>query len=76
LLVRREGDELDAPLDVDAAGSQVLVEHGLGLGLGDEEQERVGGVLEADVEEPCPQGPLAEVHVQLNRIVPALDELL
>lgn len=41
----RQGDELDAALDVHTACSQVLIQHRLGLGLRHEEQEWVRGVL-------------------------------
>ena len=47
-----EADQLDAPLDADAVSGQVLVQHRLGLGLRDEEQERIGRVLEPDIEKP------------------------
>ena len=42
----------------------------------DEEQERVGGVLEPDVEEPHRHGPPTEVHPQLDRVVASLDQRL
>jgi hypothetical protein len=54
-----ELDELDAPLDVDALLGEVLVQDRLGLGLGNEEEERVGRVLEADVEKPDHDDALA-----------------
>jgi hypothetical protein len=76
VFVRREGDKLHTPLDPNPAGGQVLVQHGLGLGLRDEEQERVGGVLEPDVEKPRPHDPLAEVHLQLDGVVASLDQPL
>jgi hypothetical protein len=76
LHVCREGDELDAAFDVDAAGSQVLVQHGLGLGLRDEEHEWIRSVLEPDVEEPCPHYLLTEMQLQLDSVVAALDQLL
>ena len=60
---RRPGlDELDAPLDLDALLAEVLVQDCLGLGLGHEQQEWVGGVLEADVEQPHRDDALAGVE--------------
>jgi hypothetical protein len=76
LFVRREGDELHAPLDLDTAGSQVLLQHRLGLGLRDEEQEWVRGVLEPGVEKPRPHHPRAEVHLEQDGVVATLDQLL
>ena len=67
-------DELHAPLHLEAASSQVLVQHRLGLGLRDEEQKWVRGVLEPDVEEPRPHDPLTEVHLQLDGVVASLDQ--
>jgi hypothetical protein len=75
LSVRCRGDELHAPLDTDAAGSQVLVQHRLGLGLRDEEQEWVRGVLEPDVKERGAHHPLAEAQLQRDGVVAPLDQL-
>ncbi len=46
-----EVGQLDAALDRGAGAGEVVVEDRLGGGLGQEEQERVGGVVEADVEQ-------------------------
>jgi hypothetical protein len=54
----------------------VLVQHRFRLGLRDEEQERVGGVLEPDIEQADRQHPLAEVQPQLYGVVAPLDQLL
>jgi hypothetical protein len=54
----------------------VLVQHRLGLGLRDEEQEWVSGVLEPDVEQPRPHHPLAEVQLQPDGVVAPLDQPL
>lgn len=43
--------QLDAALDGDPVPVEVVVEDRLGGGLGQEEEERVGGVVEVDVEE-------------------------
>jgi hypothetical protein len=75
-LIGREGDQIHAALHLDAPFGQVLVQHRFGLGLRDEEQERVGGVLEPDVEQPDRHDPLAEVQPQLHGVVAALDQLL
>jgi hypothetical protein len=69
-----EADQLDVPLNVDTALEQVLVQQGLSLGLRNEEQERVGAVLEADVEQPDIHHAFAGMHPQLGGIVAALDE--
>jgi len=58
----RERQQLDASLHLEALRGEVLGEDGLGLGLGDEEEERVSGVLETDVEESHPYDSPAEVH--------------
>jgi hypothetical protein len=71
-----ELDELDASLDRHTARSQVLVQDRLGLCLGDEEQERIGGVLEPDVEEPDCDDSLAGVNLHLRGVVPPLDQRL
>jgi hypothetical protein len=76
LFFRCERDELHTPLDVDAAGSEVLVQHRLGLGLRDEKQEWVRGVLEPDVEEPRAHKLLSEVPLQLDGVVASLDQPL
>ena len=74
--LRREADELDAALDRDASCREMFVQDRLRLGLGDEEEEREGGVLEADVEEPHANDAFADVHAQLERAVAALDQSL
>jgi hypothetical protein len=74
VLAGLELDELDAPLDVDALLGQVLVQDRLGLGLGNEEQEREGRIFEADVEKPDHDNALAGVELQLRRVVAALDQ--
>jgi len=71
-----ERDQLQAPLDLDAAGSQVLIQHRLGLRLRDEQQERVRGVLEPDVEEPRAHQLPPGMHLQLHRVVATLDQPL
>jgi hypothetical protein len=75
-LARLELDELDAPLDANALLGQVLVQDSPGLGLRDEEQEWVGRVLEADVEEPHRDDALAGVDLKLRGVVAALDQRL
>ena len=47
-----EADQLHAPLDRDAAAGQVVPQDLFGLGLGDQQQERVGGVVQAEPEQP------------------------
>ena len=52
VLVGEEANHLHAPLDRDPTGGQVVVEDFLGLGLGDEQQERVRSVVQAETEQP------------------------
>jgi hypothetical protein len=57
----REREQLDAAFDLEAVGDEDLVQDRLGLGLRDEQQERVSGVFEPDVEEPHRDEPRAEM---------------
>jgi len=52
----------------------VLVEDRLGLGLGQEQQERVGGVVQADVEQRKLRGTGAGVQLHAHGGVAAFDE--
>jgi hypothetical protein len=45
-----ERDQLEASFDADVLGGEMLVQERFGLGLGDEQQERVGRVVEPGVE--------------------------
>ena len=54
----------------------MLVQHRLGFGLRNEEQEWVRGVLEPDVEEARARQLPAEMDLQLHRVVATLDQLL
>ena len=71
-----EGDQLHPPLDVDAVAGQVAVQHRLCLGLGDEQQEGIGGVVEAEPEQPHPDGAVAGVELDPDRVVAARQQLL
>lgn len=54
----------------------MLVQYGFGDGLRDEEQERVRGVIEPDIQKTRSYYSLAEVHLQPNSVVAPLDQLL
>jgi hypothetical protein len=73
---RCEPDQLHAPLDGDTTGSQVLIQDRFGLGLRYEQQEWVRGVLEPDVEQPRADQLLAEMHLQVDRVVATRDQRL
>jgi len=74
VLVGVDAGQLHAPLDGDATRGQVLAEHGFGLGLGEEQQERVGGVVQADVEQPQRHRVAAGVHLQVDGVVAPFDQ--
>ena len=59
-------DQLDAALDRHPSQVEVLAEDAFGLGLGQEQQERVGGVGDADVEQPQGGHPTSNVDPQLH----------
>ena len=75
-LVGMEADQLHPTLDPDAAGGQVLNEHLFGVGLGDEQQERVGGVGQPEPEQPDPDDAGASVELDPDRVVATLQQLL
>ena len=68
-----EPDQLDAPFDRRSAGGEVLAEDGLGLRLGEEQQERKARVVQADVEQGRTRGSGPAVHLQLDGGVAPLD---
>ncbi len=72
----REGEQLDAPLHRDSVREQVLVHDRLRLGLRDEEQKRVGRVLETDVEQRHSHDACAEMHLEPESVVATLNERL
>jgi hypothetical protein len=53
----------------------MLLQDAFGFGLGQEQEERVGGVGDADVEQPHGDRPPAQVHPQLNGRVSGCDHL-
>ncbi len=71
-----EGDQLHAPLHPIPAGGQVVVQRPLGLCLGDEQQEGVGGVGQPETEQPHPDDAAAGVELHPDRVVAALEQLL
>ena len=71
-----EADQLHAPLHQDAAAGQVVAQHLFGLGLGDEQQERIGGVVQAEPEQPDADDAAAGVELDPDRVVAPLDQLL
>ena len=71
-----EADQFHAPLDPDAAAGEVVDQDLLGVGLGDEQQERIGGVVKAEVEQPDADDAAASVEVDPDRVVAPRDQLL
>jgi hypothetical protein len=71
-----QADQFNATLHADAGRRQMLAEDTFGLGLGQEQQERVGGVLQAEVEHRHRQHPAGDVHAQLHSPVSAGDQLV
>jgi hypothetical protein len=54
----------------------VVAEHLFGLGLGDEQQEWVGGVVQAEPEQPDADDAAAGVELDPERVVAPLDQLV
>jgi hypothetical protein len=71
-----ERDELGASLHRDASGGESLVQHALGLGLREEEQERIRGVLEPDVEQPKPLPVSVRAELKLDGGAAELHQLV
>ena len=71
-----QADKFNAAFHGDAGRGQVLAEDAFGLGLGQEQQERVGGVIQAEVEHWHRQYPAGDVHAQLHSPVSASDQLV
>jgi hypothetical protein len=61
-----QAGQFNAALHRDAGRGQVLAEDAFGLGLGQEQQEWVGGVIQAKVEHRHRQYPAGDVHAQLH----------
>jgi hypothetical protein len=70
-----EAGQLDAPLDPRAPGGQAVAEDRFGLGLGHEQQEREGGVGQAEPEQPHPDGPAAGMQPEPHGVVAAGQQL-
>jgi hypothetical protein len=71
-----EADQFHAPLDWDPTGGQVVAEDLLGLGLGDEQQEWIGGVVQAEAEQPDADDAAAGVELDPDRVVAPRDQFL
>ena len=71
-----EADHLHAPLHLDTAAGQVVTEYLLGVGLGDEQQERVGRVVQAETEQPDADDTTAGVELDPDRVVAPRDQVL
>ena len=71
-----QAGQLNAAFHGDAGRGQGLAEDALGLGLGQEQQERVGGVLQPEVEHRHRHYPAGDVHAQLHSPVPAGNQLI
>jgi hypothetical protein len=71
-----EADHLHAPLHRDAATGQVVSQDLFGLGLGDEQQERVGGVVQAEPEQSDADDATAGVDLDPDRVVAPRDQVL
>ena len=68
--------QFNAPFHGHVGRGQVLAEDAFGLGLGQEQQERVGGVIQAEVEHWHRQYPAGDVHAQLHSPVPGGNQLV
>jgi len=64
------------PLDGDVERTEVVAKDSFGLRLGQEQQVRVGGVVEAEVEQRHRQLSAASVHAQLHGRVAVGDQHL
>ena len=71
-----EGGQLHTPLHRDAAAGQVVPQDLFGLGLGHQQQEGVGGVVQAEPEQPDADDAAAGVELDQERAVAPLDQLL
>jgi hypothetical protein len=58
-----EADQFHAPLGRAAATGQVVEQDLFGFGLGDEQQERIRGVVKAETEQPDPDDTTAGVEL-------------
>ena len=65
-----------APLHSDAAAGQVVSQHLFGLGLGDQQQERICGVVQAEPEQPDADDAAAGVELDPDRVVAPRDQVL
>ncbi len=54
----------------------MVEQHLFGLGLGDKQQERVGGIGQPQAEQPHSGGAAASVELDPERVVAARDQLL
>jgi hypothetical protein len=71
-----EAHQLHAPLHRDAAAGQVVAEDLFGLGLADEQQERIRRVIQAQPKQPDPDDTAAGVELDPDRIVAPRDQLV
>ena len=55
---------------------QVVPQHLFGLGLGDEQQEGIGGVVQAEPEQPDADDAAGGVELDPDRVVAPRDQLL
>jgi hypothetical protein len=68
--------QLDTALETDAGSGEVVAEDAFGFGLGQEQQVRVGGVGQAEVEQGHRHLAATGVQAQLHGPVAAFDELV
>jgi hypothetical protein len=73
--VGMEADQLHAPLDQDPTGGQLVAEHLFGLGLGDQQQEGIGGVVQAETNQPDTDDAAAGMQLGPDRVVAPPDQL-
>ena len=64
-----EADQFHAPLGRAAATGQVVEQDLFGFGLGDEQQERIRGVVKAETEQPDPDDTTAGVELDPYGVV-------
>ena len=71
-----KGGQFHASLRRGAAAGQVAAQDLFGLGLGDEQQERIRGVVQAEPEQPDADDTAAGVELDPDRVVAPPDQFL
>jgi hypothetical protein len=74
--VGTEADQLHTPLDQDPTAGQMVAEDLFGLGLGDQQQERIGAVVQAETKQPDADDAAAGMELDPDRVVAPPDQLV